>query len=647
MQQVLNIRWRLCRDHLEQQRPKYDNTCTAPPYLPTIPRSLLLSADASAAATKPGKPKQPRQTKAAMDATRAPVAAMGLKVVVAAPAKFDARLQAAFVSGISSQADGAGRSVWVQDAHHAAVGVPAHRRLMGAGGQRRGGVEYRLVFVFRAATKKEAEALRDGLVAAINGAGVCALRMNEGLTGLCDYAAVRRRLQLKGTGGAPCWQQDLRACPSILRGSLTPQPPPPPPDLTNHNRTKNAIKQDYAEIDEFNPANALSVVSSKAAAIRVPAAARTQAPVCRAEGQSCDGAQNKCCSWGMLDCDLRPGAPSHGTCYSLTGAHGYTCSKLGAECATEFDCCPFLKCGAAGGAPGAPKRCTTTPEQASLSVEVAVRGNYSAEAQQGVMSALRYWTLHEGSGAESLRVVSYLPLTKPKAAEWARDPRYKFEFVIGAPTRPALANAVQASLRALGGGGGGAGAAGAGGKEAGLCGVPVTTMGPSTTICSLAEVQGGWSLIACRCLIVDTARSQLKADEPLLTSTHSTPPTRLATPNSPAAARSSSPPPPARSPSPTPPSLPSPASPPATRRPPPAARRGRPARGRLERWAPAAPASVRTACRARTRTPSPASASRRAPRRSGRARATPSAAATGGRRSATISWECVCRRTST
>jgi len=267
---------------------------------------------------------------------------------------------------------------------------------------------------------------------------------------------------------------------------LSPHHPPPPKKIKR--------QQDYAEIDDFNPATALTIVSSSASVFKLsPAAvADAKAPACHLEGQSCDGAQMKCCSWGMLDCDLRPGAPSYGTCYSLTGANGYTCKKLGAECSTEFDCCPFLKCGSM--APGAPKRCTSTPEHASLSFNVTMgsgSANYSADVQQGLMSSVRHWLVHEGSGAESVRVVSVQPLAKPKPAEWQRDPTYRYEVVIGAPTRPALANAVKTAMQALEGKGGGVGGAERGGeKGAGLCGVPVSSMGPNNTICTLAEVSG-------------------------------------------------------------------------------------------------------------------------------------------------------------
>lgn len=67
-------------------------------------------------------------------------------------------------------------------------------------------------------SKHEAEAARDGAVAALNRNGVCGLRMPAGsMTGLCEYAAVRC-----GAPAAP-----LRAAARIGAPLRRIGPPPP------------------------------------------------------------------------------------------------------------------------------------------------------------------------------------------------------------------------------------------------------------------------------------------------------------------------------------------------------------------------------------------------------------------------------------
>jgi hypothetical protein len=300
---------------------------------------------------------------------------------------------------------------------------------------------------------KDAEKARDRVLEAFARAGACGMPVSGGLASLCDAAS------------------------------------------------------DFAEIDAFNPGASLVVGASRAEAVALPSGrGPLQPPACRGPGEACDGAVARCCGWGPTECDLRPGAPTYGTCKSRTGATGYTCAKQGAECKASWQCCGQLKCAAAPGAPAAPsapRTCTAAPESALLSVNVTVPagggggGRYDPAVQRGLLSAVRYWLLHEGAGAADVRVAGYLPLASPGDAAWRADPTYRFDLVIGAATRAALDHALAQALSVLGGGGGGgggeAGASGAGqagASGAALCGVGLPSQGPLDTLCTLAEVRG-------------------------------------------------------------------------------------------------------------------------------------------------------------
>ena len=405
----------------------------------------------------------------------APRAALTVRIVVAQPADFDARLQAAFASGVLSQLEAAqNRTAWIAAASHRSVrGV---RRRVGAASAAFAknatttATEYALTAVVEAATRREANAARDGVLAAVNrggaGGGICGLRADGGgsLAGVCEAAA------------------------------------------------------DYAEIDRFDPQRALVVARSRASRTAAPAGGGAP-PRCRAEGEACDGAAARCCSWAAATCDLRPGSRTEGTCTSLTGARGAnTCKKQDTPCGRDDECCSFLKCAATSGDGGngsgnggggdsssggaaVARRCTFTPEYGALRVNVTVAAGtpYDADAQHGLLSALRQWLLHEGAGAGSARVAGYAPLRRPAEAEWAADPTYRYELVVGAATRPALDSALQAARAALhapaarGGRGGrhrgssssGSGSRGGGGE--GLCALRVSSYGPRDSVCTIAR----------------------------------------------------------------------------------------------------------------------------------------------------------------
>lgn len=203
----------------------------------------------------------------------------------------------------------------------------------------------------------------------------------------------------------------------------------------------------------------------------------------------------------MATCDLRPGAPSYGTCRSLTGDAGRTCAKQDAVCASDHACCPYLKCSPQGGAAGGERRCTFTPEYGALTVNFtlaaptvnshgrrggAVNFTCDPDVQHGLVTALNAWLLHEGSGADSARIVGYEPLRLPTASGWAADPTYSFELRVGAGSAPALANALRVAESELQRGGG-----------RGACGLGLSSYGPRATLCSVALVRRG--VLACLC----------------------------------------------------------------------------------------------------------------------------------------------------
>lgn len=211
----------------------------------------------------------------------------------------------------------------------------------------------------------------------------------------------------------------------------------------------------------------------------MPPQAPSEAPPCRSEGEICDGATSDCCSYSTLQCDLRPGAPTYRTCRSLTGWTGDTCKQQGQKCEADWQCCPFLKC-AAGAADGS-KQCTWTTEYGSLVINITMAEGdaFDRSVQEALLAGIRSWMVVEGTGATGGRVVDVQPWFEPvNASDWGHV--YGYEMLIGAETRAALDNAVEKVLGALN-------ALGPGG----LCGVAVTSLGGTETICTLAAVSAG------------------------------------------------------------------------------------------------------------------------------------------------------------
>jgi len=108
-------------------------------------RNSLLSAEASSLAARHPTKQRPRRIKGGKG-PRAPLAAFTAGITVSRPAAFDPRLQAAFVSGISSQVAGPGTQVWVHSASHKKIALSS-RRLKAE--KEVEGVDYYLTFMIK------------------------------------------------------------------------------------------------------------------------------------------------------------------------------------------------------------------------------------------------------------------------------------------------------------------------------------------------------------------------------------------------------------------------------------------------------------------------------------------------------------------